>query len=80
MLVNKMLMNVTEILLVIFAIFLFSCYFSIFYKKKEKDNNCNWLHHFCSLAVNAFECQYITSLHQYKRYNCNNIYFSYVCL
>lgn len=32
MLMNKMLMNVTEILLVIFAIFLFSYYFSIFFK------------------------------------------------
>ena len=31
MLVNKMLMNVTEILFVIFAIFLFSYYFSIFF-------------------------------------------------
>ena len=50
MLANKMLLNVIEILLVVFAIFLFS-----YYKKKEKDNNCIWLHHFCSLAVNAFE-------------------------
>ena len=36
MLVNKMLMNVTEILLVIFAIFLFSCYFSIFFTRRKK--------------------------------------------
>lgn len=36
MLVNKMLMNVTEILLVIFAIFLFSYYFSIFFKRRKK--------------------------------------------
>ena len=36
MLVNKMLMNVTEILFVIFAIFLFSYYFSIFLKEERK--------------------------------------------
>ena len=36
MLVNKMLMNVTEILFVIFAIFLFSYYFSIFFKRRKK--------------------------------------------
>ena len=29
-------MNVTEILLVIFAIFLFSCYFSIFFTRRKK--------------------------------------------
>ena len=36
MLVNKMLMYVTEILLVIFAIFLFSYYFSIFFTRRKK--------------------------------------------
>ena len=36
MLANKMLLNVTEILLVIFAIFLFSYYFSMFFIRRKK--------------------------------------------
>lgn len=57
MLVNKMLLNVIAILLVIFAIFLFSYYFSMFFtRRKKKNSNCDWIHHFCSLAVAAFEC------------------------
>lgn len=57
MLVNKMLMNVTEILLVIFAIFLFSYYFSIFFKRrKKKVTIVIGYTTFCSLAVNDFEC------------------------
>ena len=47
MLVNKMLLNVIAIFLL---------FFNVFYKKKEKNSNCDWIHHFCSLAVAAFEC------------------------
>ena len=36
MLVNKMLLNVIAILLVIFAIFLFSYYFSMFFTRRKK--------------------------------------------
>ena len=36
MLANKMLLNVIEILLVVFAIFLFSYYFSIFFIRRKK--------------------------------------------
>ena len=36
MLVNKMLLNAIKILLVIFAIFLFSYYFSVFFIRRKK--------------------------------------------
>ena len=35
---------------------IFLLFFNVFYKKKEKNSNCDWIHHFCSLAVAAFEC------------------------
>ena len=54
MLVNK---NVAEcdsdIACNICDISFFLLFFNVFYKKKEKNSNCNWIHHFCSLAVAA---------------------------